>query len=385
MNTIITVPTYWSAAGGNDNSIYDHPTPIDEPLTLPALLESLIAAGAKDPIMVIAAVTTPEIAAVVMSRLNDIVAPYRSELAIVVIGADDTRVIHESAGSRGLPAKMVGVIGYGSVRNFQLILGAIFGADAIIALDDDETVPRGYLEQAQRFIGQNYDDTLITGIVGPYHEDFRDDCKGTQSGANPITERGEWIRSGITALTDATDELPVTPIGFGGNIVIHRDLFMHVPFDPAIPRGEDVDYIVTARMYGHLFRWDRKLFVYHHPPLQRRRSPCAMLRTDIARFVYMREKIKVAAQCGLASPGDLYPYPGRFLMDDLEDIAVAALAECSDVHSSARFISDQIAWARKAAPQFFRFCAQWDELMTTMRNDPVVTGHFAEKLNYSGG
>ncbi len=44
--------------------------------------------------------------------------------------------------------------------------------------------------------------------------------------------------------------LKETPFVFGGNMVIHRDLFTVVPFDPEVTRGEDIDFLINAKMFG---------------------------------------------------------------------------------------------------------------------------------------
>lgn len=47
--------------------------------------------------------------------------------------------------------------------------------------------------------------------------------------------------------------LKATPFVFGGNMVIHRNLFTVVPFDQNVRRGEDIDFLINARMLGFHF------------------------------------------------------------------------------------------------------------------------------------
>ena len=113
-----------------------------------------------------------------------------------------------------------------------------------------------------------------------------------------------------------------TPFAFGGNLVIHRELFTEVPFDPGVPRGEDIDFLMNARMFGHSTFIDRELAIKHDPP-SKSHPKWMQVREDIYRFVF--EKAKLDAQeempgMRLLRAEALDPYPGEFLGDDLEEM-----------------------------------------------------------------
>jgi len=115
--------------------------------------------------------------------------------------------------------------------------------------------------------------------------------------------------------------LKETPFAFGGNLVIHRDLFTEVPFDPGVPRGEDIDFLMNARMFGHSVFIDRELAIKHDPP-PKSHPKWMQIREDIYRFVF--EKAKLDAQEEMPEmwflrAEALDPYPGEFLKDDLEE------------------------------------------------------------------
>ena len=112
----------------------------------------------------------------------------------------------------------------------------------------------------------------------------------------------------------------MTPFVFGGNMVIHRNLFSVVPFDVNVTRGEDIDFLMNARMFGFSFFLDNQLSIKHLPPVKS--HPVWMqLRSDIYRFMYERAKIESQKDImGMTHvhPEDLDPYPGCFLKKDLE-------------------------------------------------------------------
>jgi len=94
-------------------------------------------------------------------------------------------------------------------------------------------------------------------------------------------------------------------------MVIHKNLYQIVPFDPNIPRGEDIDYLINAKMFGFDFFLDNKLSIKHLPP-QKTHSIWKRTREDIYRFIEVSNMRTVTAK-------DFSPYPGEFLTGELED------------------------------------------------------------------
>jgi hypothetical protein len=156
-------------------------------------------------------------------------------------------------------------------------------------------------------------------------------------------------------------EVKRTPLAFGGNMVLSRALAREVPFDPHIPRGEDIDYVLSVWLLGFGFYFDPELSVTHLPPSEPRPSPCEALRRDVARFIYQREKLARAAARGLSLPVELGPYPGRFLGEDLETEAVAALRRhCPHREGDpAEFVCAARKWAGKVGGEYFGFVSRW--------------------------
>jgi hypothetical protein len=117
--------------------------------------------------------------------------------------------------------------------------------------------------------------------------------------------------------------LKPTYLGFGGNLALPAALCRRLPFDPAITRGEDTDYLLNARMFGIPFLLDNTLSIIHLPP-DKPHPTWLRLRQDLVRFGYTRMKLRQQEP----GPGrvrvtaeDFRPYPGNFLADDLSERA----------------------------------------------------------------
>jgi hypothetical protein len=103
---------------------------------------------------------------------------------------------------------------------------------------------------------------------------------------------------------------------------VHRDLFAKIPFDPFIARGEDIDFLINARMFGHAFFLDNELSIYHYAPAKCHEKWC-QIREDIYRFVYEKEKLKNQKDSRVMdrlTAEVLDPYPGAFLKDNLHEM-----------------------------------------------------------------
>jgi hypothetical protein len=172
----------------------------------------------------------------------------------------------------------------------------------------------------------------------------------------------------LRGLIGDSDPFPVTPMALGGNMVFPRRLFTQIGFDPGITRGEDIDYLINARMAGAYFYFDKLLAIEHLPPRHYEATAYSKLRHDIFRFVYEREKLRLA---GIA-PEAFDPYPGGLLREGLLDSALDALA--SEYDESAPEIwgnPDSIlagaqAHASSQAPEYFEFARRWPAIVRSL-------------------
>jgi hypothetical protein len=109
---------------------------------------------------------------------------------------------------------------------------------------------------------------------------------------------------------DSKSRLVRSPIILGGNLVIHSALFRKVPFDPFIPRGEDIDYQINAEIFGLHILFDKDQIIHHLHPERGGGFLLGELKGDIQRFLYERAKVRGYPEINLD------PYPGYFLKGD---------------------------------------------------------------------
>jgi hypothetical protein len=412
--TIVVIPTYWTWGSecpkGPLDAIYDHPTPLDDESTLPRLLQSLtLVQDADFAVLVLTAVTHPELEQPAADRVAGLIAPFRVHYPIAQATEDDAAFIRHllsppnpdepepkraftprkfslnvqgfaglgpiedgRGGSSSGPADHVQMRGYAGVRNLQLLLSHALGAEAIVALDDDEVVAPDYLQTALHCIGREREGKRVLGLAGLY----LDADGGVMLPQHPRTgniflDKSAIMNKGTRALQRAPGRLVDTPVAFGGNMVFHRDLFTRVGFDPGITRGEDIDYLINARLAGYRFWLDKELLITHLPPETCDTHPYARLTQDVYRFIYEWVKLQLAG----ADPAQFDPYPGRFLRDDVATQALAALEALATPEAVSCFGSPQeiVAAAKQSADENFcrylELAAWWPDLMESIEQD----------------
>ena len=163
---------------------------------------------------------------------------------------------------------------------------------------------------------------------------------------------------------------------------------MDQPFDPFVPRGEDIDFLMNAKMFGFRFFLDNQLSIKHLPP-PKSHPRWRQLREDIFRFVFEREKItRQQARKGMKRvlPEEFDPYPGCFLKADLEEKierACTLLAEeyesNGDAGGSKEALNNIVLSTTEARPQFDPFenlCQlqeSWQGLMSYTGEDRIAS------------
>ena len=329
MKTIMVIPTYWgrdSETGWQmGDAIYDHPTPIDQEGTLARTLESLKIIKNKDfELIILVAVTTPELIEEAYQQAKKIIKKTCPSVKTYLIGDNQLQAaknIYQKESN--INTDLLSLKGYSNVRNICLYTAYIMEADTAVLIDDDEVFEDPeFMDKTEEFIGGRLYGQTVDGVAGYYlnrKNEYYDDVE-IEPWMTFWNRFGSKTRA-FDKIIGSEPRLKKTPFAFGGLMVIHRNLFSIVPFDPEMTRGEDIDYLINAKMFGFNFFLDNKLAIKHLPP-RKHHAVWKRLRQDIYRFFY--EKAKIESQEERPNmieiePEDFDPYPGEFMKKDLED------------------------------------------------------------------
>jgi hypothetical protein len=326
----IAIPTYWTYPGGAgpEEIVFDHPTPLDTPGTLRRTLESLIPLAARGvEVGVVVAATAPALEDEAARHVRDVIDSPPLPYPVRFFGAAHLAVLRDFCRSRGraewLP--LLSLNGYSQIRNLTLALANICGASVMISLDDDEVIADpDFLTKVQEDMAVLGREHPVFGVAGIYRN--RDGGVLLPEPEAPwavFWPKMRWLNAALRELALAGPRLKPTPLGFGGNLVVPAALGRTLPFDPALTRGEDTDYLLNARLMDIPFFIDNTLEIIHLPP-DKPHPLWLRLRQDLVRFTYTRVKLRQQEPGpgqARVTAGDLMPYPGNFLTDDLSQRA----------------------------------------------------------------
>ncbi|HEC24147.1 MAG TPA: hypothetical protein ENI95_14645 [Chloroflexi bacterium] len=384
-STWVIVPTYWTWPSSDPRServtgAFDHPTPVDGESTLPRLLESLSEQdGLPFQVLVLAGYVeaSPDLIRAARDRLTDIFKAYASRLSLYLCDAETLSTFRREVDRAGvsLPERAFDLISYAGIRNLQLLIPHIGEAEVIIALDDDEVVPSDYVARARDLVGRRVGHSRVLGLAGPYA-----DAAGNiylpepEATGNIFHDKPIIMNEGLRALMQQPGELVPSPQALGGNMAFHRELFMRVGFDPGITRGEDMDYLINARLAGVQWWMAKDLRITHLPPHHYRTPRYDQLRKDLIRFFYERAKLRSHG----VDPALFDPYPGRFLRADLEQHALEALeSEATPAYvrlygDPETILAEAAARAETHLPRYAGFATGWEALMRRIAEDTTL-------------
>jgi len=328
-STTIVIPSYWGSPDGpsdvEEEIIFDHPTPLNNEGTLGRLLDSFDALEAKEFRIVIVAVTSsPPLTNKVIARMQEITQPYTARYDITLLHSQNLdrlrrTLIHDDVSAAA--CELINLGNYAAVRNMCSLAGILNGSEITVFLDDDEVITDSeFLSKAQEFIGTEYQGELIKGVAGYYlqTDSYRLDVSKVPLWRKPYWNNAAAMNQAFELTIGRSPRLKPTPFVFGGNMTVHRDILMKVPFDPLITRGEDIDFLINLRINRITFWLDRELYIKHLPP-KSSQLDWKRLREDIKRFLYERKKVIDHGGIEGVSQEKLMPYPGMLLGSDLEE------------------------------------------------------------------
>ncbi|MBS3811501.1 MAG: cyclic nucleotide-binding domain-containing protein [Halanaerobiales bacterium] len=328
MKKVMVVPTYW----GRDtktgwqlgDDIYDHPTPIDQTGTLPRFLKSLKKLEKDFELVIILCTTTPQIKKEAYQKVKKIIKENEPPVKTYLFSERSlggVKKYYEQNSSLSL--RLLSLSGYSNIRNICLFTGFLAGGDVVILIDDDEIFnDQDFIHKTTEFIGGRFYGQTVDAIAGYYvneNGEYYDDV-------NIEPWMTYWDRFGSKSkafdkIIGSSPRLKKTPFAFGGLMIIHKNLYKIVPFDPNLTRGEDIDYLINSKMFGFNFFLDNELSILHLPP-QKPHPIWQRFRQDMYRFYYEKKKLESQSEKSnmqLVSAEDFEPYPGEFMKEDLED------------------------------------------------------------------
>ncbi len=385
MAPCVVIPTFWTKRRMRTQddllNVYDHPTPIDADGPLPHCLRSLEQVEGLGKVIIVVAATSAAIEYQAEERVRAMVADF-PELDALVFGPAELGSLHRRLEQLEYADMIPGVSlsGYGAVRNVGLLAAAVLGCESVLFVDDDQIVTDPhFLARAEEGLGEDVGDGHRVLAKSGYYTDEAGNYQHHEKPhwANMFWRQNDAFNAAL-ALVDAPPRLRKSPIAFGGCLVLHRDMFCNVSFDPWVVRGEDVDYVINARMHGGDVYLDGEWSVVHRPP--RVMSEALRFRQDVYRFVYEHRKLEFAkSQVDLrqVSADALAPYPGVFVGASITWRAVltAILRGLSQKERGRYFrvareaVRDAATYARENCQDYYRFQRRWPMLMDSIWDD----------------
>lgn len=324
----LTCPSYWGPPSARfhdeTDQIYDHPIPIDEDGCLGRFLKSVSVLDGQFDVVIVSCSSSTSWEDEVDNRIQQEIEKHAGNDRCYHFSHADGVLVRDFVRKKADEemAEMIDMYGNSQIRNICLLACHILGYQTIVSTDDGVVYDDpGYIANARKHIGSKVEETgeVVKVVCGPYsdrEESVRDSepfpaWRAYWNYTKAMNEAFERIRS-------QDPPLKQTPYAMIGNIVLHRDFFSRVPLDPGCARGEAMDWLINARIFGFRFYMDLELTVQHNPPI--RRFPLwKLVRLDIERFLYDRRKIR-QMESNLGIPMDYVdPWPGRFLKQDLEE------------------------------------------------------------------
>jgi hypothetical protein len=397
MKATMLIPSYWgrqtNVGWQEKDAIYDHPTPLDQEGTLLRVIQSMdILEDTDFKLVIIAVATASDIEAKVEEKVKQITQSIKPKVELLLFSHSHLKKIHHLLISLDKEdyIPLLQLRGYSNIRNICLWIAHILDSEIAILIDDDEIFKDAkFIHKAREFIGRRIGGRVIDAVAGYYET--------VEGGYHLKKDFYPWMAywDQYGKMNEAFDEiigtaprLKETPFVFGGNMVIHRDLFRVVPFDPNVPRGEDIDYLMNARMFGFYFFLDNELSIVHDAP-PKSHPTWRRLREDIYRFIFERAKIESQIQMPnmtIIFPEEFDPYPGYFLKEDLEEkiyrsnqmLALDYLVKGDKIGSEEALKNISLA-KMDAVPKFdpfenlIKLQKSWQEMMEyTSQNDIVA-------------
>lgn len=401
MNPLVVIPTYISSrssarsekAGG---VLYDHTTPLAAEGELPRCLKSLNCVRGVGAVAILVA-AEPGIEQAAADKVREIASRFPL-LSIMVVTANELDIIRRRFEQLRLGRLEfeIGLSGYAAIRNLGLVLANVLSFDSVVFIDDDEVIDdASFLEKGMYGLGKLTRRGIPILAKSGYYVNEQGNCHSMSQDKwyNRYWNQGcafnQWIDQAL-----AGPRLSRSNHVCGGCLALHKEAFRRLSFDPWIPRGEDLDYLLNLRMYGSDIWFDNKWSLRHLPP--KGISEGKRFRQDIFRWLYEFRKMEYSrTQIDLqqVKPSSLEPYPGPFLQPGIEkrvrrtaQLRSVGRPDGKEYRKAAKLVaSDASEYARKNCSRYFEFQYVWPEVMLRTEGDSILRNALLRSAIRSSG
>ncbi len=400
MNPVVLIQTYISASRHRheqDNVLadYDHTTALSQEGELGRCLESLKKVEGLGLVVVLVA-ADDGIETAAREKIRSVVANY-PELSIMVIGDSELNLVRQRIEQLGILVsdEEISLVGYGAIRNLGLVIADVLGFDAAVFIDDDEIIEDSdFLKKAMYGLGKlTKKGVPILAKTGYYINDQGSYLsKREDKWYDHFWKQGSafnnWMSKAITG-----PRLSRSNHVCGGCLAVHKEAFKRLAFDPWIPRGEDLDYMLDLRMYGSDIWFDNLWELRHLPP--RTQNEGDRFRRDVFRWLYEFRKLEYSRaliDLQQIKPASLEPYPGPFLEPGLlRRIRLTALFRSvarpdKKAYRRARREAkdDACEYAEDNCSKYFEFEYVWPEVMSKLDSDSDLATELVRSSLFGG-
>ena len=387
---------------------FSHPTAVDNPKPpLMDCLGSLEGLKGVNKVILVVATTDSVIDVRADDRVREIAEQF-PQLDILVFGTSETSSLFRRLEQMemGTLINALSIKSYGATRNLGCLVASILGFNSLIFIDDDEIIDDpNFMANATFGLGQPIHSGgylfaksgMITDMTGDFYQMGTGHLKrgddADEASLNKLMPRtkGHWadfLWKDQEALNKTIAQALKPPrmhrstIAYGGCLAIHREMFTKVAFDPWIMRGEDVDYVINARLHGGDIYIDDQWVIRHNSPKTGRNS-AERFRQNIYRLIYEHRKIEFAkSQVDLAQvkTHSLMPFPGSRISPSipLQAFVTGVLRTISGPHRAQYWaaawdaLGKANAYARKNCNNYFELQRLWPRAIDKLSGDVAI-------------
>jgi len=329
MQLSLVFPMFWGRVKKKiykrNDQFYDHPTALDDVGTIPPLFESMkILDDGEFDVIAVAGANAPSQAKAVERAAGKLLRKHAQKAGVKLhlFSYSHLDRLHKYLHKLGKDELLetISLVGYSPMRNACLVAAHILGKEIAVSIDDDCVfVDPSYIRRIKEKITSDFEGEPILAYCGPYLT--ANDSIYLDRSASPHVVYWNVIDNMNEMFRKYSPGMKETPFAIMGNIAVHRDFYTHVPLDPPLRRGEDMDWVMNSHILGQHFIMDTELLIKHCPP-PRPYPTWRPIREDIYRFRYQRAKIansKTGYGYHKLDRERYMPYPGVFFQDDFLD------------------------------------------------------------------